>query len=301
MRKRKTHTKYVEEVVKINSNIEVIETYIDAKTKILHKCKIDGYEWYSRPNDILSGYGCPVCGGKIKLTQDCFIGRMAQVNEDIEIIGVYTNYSTPIECKCKIDNYKWFASPSNLLQGKGCPVCGGTKHKTHQEYAKDVFVINKNIVVLGAYTNARTPIPHKCLIDGCEWYAKPNNILSGKGCPKCNESHGEKQIASYLLDHHIAFIPQYTFPKCKNQKVLPFDFYLLDYNTCIEYDGRQHFEPVEVFGGKDALKKQQHNDYIKTTYCNTNGVRLLRIKYDQDVETELNKFFNNTKLIKEVV
>lgn len=301
MRRRKTHEEYVSEVVKNNLDIEVIGIYIDAKTKILHRCKIDGHEWYSRPNDILRGYGCPVCGGKIKLTHDDFIERIKNVNEDIEIVGVYVNYSTPIECKCKLDGYTWLASPSNLLRGKGCPVCGGTKHKTHQEYVKDVYKINKNILVLGTYINVKTPILHKCLIDGYEWHAKPNNILSGKGCPKCNESHGERQIYNYLVDHNIAFSPQHTFPECKNQKLLPFDFYVLDYNICIEYDGKQHFEPVEIFGGQDALQKCQYNDSIKTTYCKLNGLQLLRIKYDQDVEAELNKFFNNTKLIKEAV
>lgn len=298
---KKTHEQYIADVAIINPNIEVIEEYIDAKTKILHKCNIDGHEWLATPNGILNGCGCPVCGGKIKLTHDCFIDRMKKVNDNIEIIGIYVNYSTPIKCICKIDGYEWYASPSNLLQGKGCPMCGGTKHKTHNEYVKDVFKINKNILVLGTYINVKTPILHKCLIDGHEWYAKPNNILSGKGCPKCNESHGEKQIYNYLNDHHIVFDSQHTFSECKNEKLLPFDFYLVDYNICIEYDGIQHFEPVEVFGGQIALAKQQHNDSIKTTYCNLNNIQLLRIRYDQDVKLELDKFFNNTKLIREAI
>ena len=47
--KKKTHEEYVVEVAKANPNIEVIGTYINIKTKILHRCKIDGYEWYATP------------------------------------------------------------------------------------------------------------------------------------------------------------------------------------------------------------------------------------------------------------
>lgn len=301
MRRKKTHEEYVIQVEKINPSVKVIDTYIDAKTPIKHCCLIDGYEWYIRPNDILSGYGCPVCGGKIKLTQNDFINKMKKINNNIEIIGQYINYSTHIRCKCKIDNYEWSALPSNLLQGKGCPMCGGTKQKSHQEYVTDVFKVNKNIVVVGIYVNAKTPILHKCLIDGHEWYAKPNNILNGKGCPKCNESYGEKEISNYLMDCQIIFDKQHIFDKCRNKKPLPFDFYLPDYNVCIEYDGIQHFESVEIFGGEDALKKQQYNDSIKNNYCLLNDINLIRIRYDQDIKTELDNFFNNTKLTKEAV
>lgn len=65
MSKRKTHEQYVEEVSTINSNIEVVGRYTEAKTKILHKCKIDGCEWYSTPNNILRGHGCPKCANQL--------------------------------------------------------------------------------------------------------------------------------------------------------------------------------------------------------------------------------------------
>lgn len=44
MGRRITHEEYVKRVTEINPNIEVIGIYVDSKTKILHKCKIDGYE-----------------------------------------------------------------------------------------------------------------------------------------------------------------------------------------------------------------------------------------------------------------
>ena len=61
MRKR-THDEYVAKVADINSNIEVIDKYISAHTKILHRCLVDGNEWYASPNNIIRGCGCPICG-----------------------------------------------------------------------------------------------------------------------------------------------------------------------------------------------------------------------------------------------
>lgn len=55
---------YIDELAKANPNIEALEEYIDAKTPILHKCKIDGYEWMVRPLNTLRGRQCPVCAGQ---------------------------------------------------------------------------------------------------------------------------------------------------------------------------------------------------------------------------------------------
>ena len=60
---KKTHEDYVQQVKSINPNIEVVEQYVSSKTKILHRCKIDNYQWRQRPDKILVGRGCPLCSG----------------------------------------------------------------------------------------------------------------------------------------------------------------------------------------------------------------------------------------------
>jgi hypothetical protein len=121
---------------------------------------------------------------------------------------------------------------------------------------------------------------------------KPGNILAGKGCPRCNESHGEKNIGSYLSMNNITYIPQCTFDGCKDKRKLPFDFYLPELNICIEYDGEQHFKAVDYFGGKEGLKIRQLHDQIKTDYCKNNNISLLRIKYDENKEEKLYSFIH---------
>ena len=74
---------------------------------------------------------------------------------------------------------------------------------------------------------------------------------------------------------------QYSFIDCKNNIALRFDFYLPEHNTCIEYDGIQHFKPIKFFNGKAGLLKTIKHDQIKNRYCQNNNINLIRIKYNQ--------------------
>ena len=309
--KRKTHDDYVKEVSIINPEIDVIGVYNGGHTQILHRCKIDGHEWLASPANILRGRGCPMCkrlslrNNKIK-THEQYVADVERIHGNIIVVGQYVGNKVHILHKCMIDGYMWEALPGNILKGSGCPLCALkeqsiSRTKSHDDYIAEVHEINPNIDVIEQYIGAERKILHKCKVDGYEWYALPSNILSGHGCPRCNESHGEKIIEEYLRKHQIKFEQQYTFLDCRNKKPLPFDFYISSMNVCIEYDGIQHFEPVKYFGGVDALKQRQHNDNIKTNYCLSHNIDLLRIKYDQDINNELDIFWNNTKLIEEAV
>ena len=73
---------------------------------------------------------------------------------------------------------------------------------------------------------------------------------------------------------------------------LPFDFYLPDYNLCIEYDGKQHYEPVNLFGGMDGFIKRQKNDNIKNQYCLLHDIGLVRIPYTYSKEEIKERILN---------
>lgn len=106
------------------------------------------------------------------------------------------------------------------------------------------------------------------------------NKRNGK-CPICNkESKGEKCISKILNEINVDFIKEYSFNDCRGEKrPLRFDFYLPEYNCCIEYDGEHHFIHGEsgIFGNKiETIKK---NEIIKTNYCNNNNIKLIKIPY----------------------
>lgn len=98
----------------------------------------------------------------------------------------------------------------------------------------------------------------------------------------CLKSSGEHLIAENLTELKIIYEKQKTFKDCLNPEhtsYLYFDFYLPDYNCCIEYDGEQHFYPVEFYGGEEKFKRQQLLDSIKNQYCIDNNIKLIRIPY----------------------
>ena len=296
---RKTHKQFMKDFMKKNKNaenIEVLEEYKNARTKIKCKCKLDGYEWEVRPKELLRGNGCPKCSNHIQLTHEEFIDRMKKANNNIEILGEYINIDTKIKCRCKIDGYEWETIPYSLLNNIGCPKCSGKATKTTKEFIKEIKKINDNIEILGEYVNNRTKIKCKCKIDNHIWKATPNNLLSGYGCPKCSSSKGEKRIAKYLDNNNIEYKEQYKFNNCKFKKCLPFDFYIPSLNTIIEYDGRQHYEIVEWFGGLDGFVDTKIRDIVKTLYCKENNIKLIRIPYwdfdniEEILDRELEEF-----------
>ena len=64
---------------------------------------------------------------------------------------------------------------------------------------------------------------------------------------------------------------------------MSFDFYLQDLNLLIEYDGRQHFEPIKCWGGIDKFNNLKRRDKIKNKYAKDNSIDLLRISFtDKD-------------------
>ena len=291
----KTQEQYEQEVAQIHPFIKVIGVYINTETTITHRCLKDGYEWSAKPANILQGKGCPKCAGNLHLTNEEYISQLYTVNPNIRALEKYVNAKTPILHQCLLDDYTWETMPYSTLQGYGCPKCAGNLKKTHSEYILDLSIKNSDIEVIEQYINAKTPILHRCKIDGYEWKIAPSNVLCGQGCPQCQESNGEKRIRYWLDEHNLSYIYQKTFAECRYKKELPFDFYLPDLNVLIEYDGQQHFKPID-FAGKgeewaiEQLKITQHRDEIKNQYCANNNIKLLRIPYFKNIEEELEKF-----------
>lgn len=88
-------------------------------------------------------------------------------------------------------------------------------------------------------------------------------------------SKGELKIAKILLNNEIIFEEQKKFDNCKRKNHLPFDFYLPDFNICIEFDGIHHFQPKDVWGGLENFEKIKERDSIKNDFCLKNKIFLL--------------------------
>lgn len=117
-------------------------------------------------------------------------------------------------------------------------------------------------------------------------------------CRKCMQqsSQPEEHINNFLYNFGYKYERQYRFSDCKDEKLLPFDFYLPDFNVAIEYDGEQHYMPVNFgYSDKGELNKKfedtQKHDIIKTDYCKANKITLIRIPYYAIDDLEEIKFY----------
>jgi very-short-patch-repair endonuclease len=196
----------------------------------------------------------------------------------------YINNHTKIKIICPVHG-EFLQRPHDHLNHHGCPLCksekiGFLKRDSREEFIEKARQVHgdKYDYSLVEYKSAHTKIKIICPIHG-EFLQRPYSHLHNHGCLFCNESKGEKKIEKILLKENINFIRQYKINNCKNIKPLPFDFYLPDYNTCIEYQGEQHYKTIDAFGGREHLQRTQKHDQIKQNYCQQNNINLLEISY----------------------
>jgi hypothetical protein len=141
-------------------------------------------------------------------------------------------------------------------------------HNFKFSYDKTVYVRNQIKVII------------TCPVHG-DFEQNPLSHVQGNGCPSCNESRGEKEIAKFLDKYDINYSRQHKFVDCRNVFQLPFDFFIPSMRTVIEFDGIQHHQPIGFFGGIEAYEKLKINDKIKSDYCEDNYIDIIRIRYDQ--------------------
>ena len=114
--------------------------------------------------------------------------------------------------------------------------------------------------------------------------ALKNGNTQSCGCLK-HTSIGEEIIANLLIENNISFKRQFTFPDLFSPKgsLLRFDFGIYNEQGAlkylIEYDGIQHYMPVEYFGGEKAFEYLQECDKLKEEYCKDWNFPLIRISY----------------------
>ncbi len=89
-------------------------------------------------------------------------------------------------------------------------------------------------------------------------------------------SKGERRVIKILRQAGIKYKREHIFPDCVYKNPLRFDFYLADRNTCIEFDGSQHY--IGWFGDLESLRLNQIRDDIKNKYCLEKGITLIRLR-----------------------
>ncbi len=239
----------------------------------------------------INGQGCPECKRDKAINSTNFIDRSKILHNDEYDYSkvIYRGLKIPVEIICP-KHGSFTQMPYLHLRGRGCAKCGIEKSSIKKRVDPDEFIKRSNIIHNNKYDyylldfkNTRSKVEIICPKHGA-FSQNANSHLLGSGCPICKSSKGEIIIMNILDKYSIEYISEYRFSDCKVSYRLPFDFFLPEKNTCIEYDGIQHFKPIDFFGGLEAMKKLQQYDKIKNQYCVDKKINIIRFKYTDEID-----------------
>ncbi|EGT4138502.1 hypothetical protein EQZ09_11950 [Clostridium perfringens] len=256
---KKTYEEFIREVKELfGDEYEILGEYINAKTKVLvkHNCdKCNCHKWEITPSNLLRGYSCPVCAGNMKKTTEEFKKEIYdKYGNKYEVLEEYKNTNTKmlVRHNCKKCNFhKWRITPSKLLNGRGCPICGGTIKKTHDEFVRDVKEkYGDEYKILGNYINNNTKILVKHNSNKCnfhEWKVTPKNLLKNHGCPVCGGIEAKLGINTiwdtdrWMVDLGVSEEDAKKYSKGSTKKIIV---------TCLDCGKKKKIEPHAILQHK---------------------------------------------------
>ena len=205
---KKQHTwwnteSYKSELVMRNIPLLCLEEYVNAFTKILHKCKLCGYEYKCQPSNVLQGQSCPKCAiernrqAKFKTTES-YKEKLSMKNPYLEVLGDYIDCHTKLLHKCLLCGDLIEMNPTDAYKGNGCRKCRrkpfNPNSANKKSLSQDIFVAklamnNSNMILIGEYINSNTKALFQYLDCGHTDMVVPYNALKGiSGCPICRKA-----------------------------------------------------------------------------------------------------------------
>lgn len=188
----------------------------------------------------------------------------------------YVNAHTPVAIQCP-EHGEFLQSPTNHMQGKGCPRCAAEAFGRRSRSSLEEFVQQARAVwgdrwdyTETKYTGARTKLAIKCPEHGVFWQTQSNHLDGKVGCTKCNHmaSKGEAAVFRFLSNLTRAEQRNHTVIKPKE-----LDIYLPDVKLAVEYCGEFHHSHKDA----EDERKNKYKHYQKYLECKARGIRLITL------------------------
>ena len=202
------------------------------------------------------------------------------------------------------------ATWNRIIEGMGCGACDSRQigisnclATKNPELAKEWHPsLNGDLTPFNVVKYDRRKVWWKCFECEHEWDSTIKSRSSGRGCPECNKSKGEKRIKEWLVNNSICYEPQKEFKGLLGlgSGLLSYDFYLPEHSLLIEYQGVQHEKYKKgLHKSKKDFEKQVEHDRRKKEYTLLNKYNFLEIWYcDFDkIENILESYLLNKNLI----
>ena len=272
--------------------------YVNDKTPLVITCPIHG-DFLQTPNKHLIGHGCPKCryeksSKALRRDLESVISKAKEVHGDgtydYSLITDYKNSKTKYPIICKKHGVFMQSMNAHIDWKQGCPICGKEKSIEARKLTNEEFLerASKRHKDISNYSFEKTDVTHPndngkicitCKKHGDFWMLA-SNFIHGQGCPTCQINRLEGSVRGLLEENKIPYEYQKRFDFLGKQSL---DFYLPNQNLSIECQGRQHFEPIDHYGGLQGYLVQKERDERKLTLCKENGIDILfysNIDYD---------------------
>jgi len=306
LKQRKSQKKFLSQINKIFKNKYSFEkvVYQGAKMPVIIICKKHG-EHTITPDSLLKGSGCFVCG-LIESGLNRRKSRISFIDAAEKKHGKKYDYSQTKYIKARI-NIKIICNkhgefeqlPYVHLMGSGCNDCGNEiiGKKLRNSIEKIIKILEEKrgtgnfdySLIYKTYKNNRSLLLIRCIKHSKFFYQGADDHAQSGGCEDCKyKSIGEELVMSILSKENIEYIHNWGKHDCKLGKgKAKFDFYLPHQNLIIEYDGEQHFKPVQygAMSKIDAIKEfkiRKKYDKLKSDWAQNTQINFLRIKYNEN-------------------
>ncbi len=294
-RSRKTiYKKYIEQSrEKYKNKFDYSRVNLDnCCEKVEIGCPIHGTFKQTLFNHSKGVYGCRKCSTDADRTKlDEFVSKARAVHGDRYNYDhvVLKNIGSKIKIGCKVHG-EFSQRPHSHLEGYGCKKCvfeerllgldefvskARAVHGDKFDYSQVVYTGNKN------HVNIICP---KHGVFKCT----PNaHVSHGTGCALCLESKGERAVEVFLKKYGFEFIREYKI----KPYLYRYDFYIPEFNIYIEFNGKQHYAPVPLFGGLEEHLLVKERDSVKKDLVAQNNGNLIILTHfhltDNVVDKEL--------------
>lgn len=284
----------------LNGDSVIIEdSYISAKEKCLFRCKCGNiYSSWILP---MERYKYKLCSDCRRKTQKTKLTPYEKMKNEVEGFGCkLLEYSNGTHNRITVEDENGYKGKISIfaLRNNGGKI---SKFALRNPYALEniqKYVKEQGygcIVPNQKYNGYGKPLKLICEC-GNIFYTTIDNLvyLNKHRCNKCSRmmSELEQKVEEWINELNLEYEGQKRFPDCYYKQQLPFDFYLKEYNICIEVQGEQHYRVVNFCGNKEKAKKafelQKKKDEIKRKYCKTHNIKLIELKYDKIRESKIN-------------